>query len=176
MKTQSLAQIVSMDNLALSTILEYWKRYEPKSVLLALAVLNKRGFVISERLNKKLDEFCENSEHSTIDNYLSSFFKENDLDPNDFYNIPKDELSSVLESKYSSLKSTAKFFSVINTIMGTVCAFGILRLFGIGDTLTALYLTASTVITILIFSAISGIIKILIDVEANTRKNDNEKI
>lgn len=169
MKKLNLAQIVSMDSLALSSVIDYWKDYEPNSVLLALAVLNKRVFSISKRLNKKLDKFCEKNEQSTIDSYLSSFFRENDLDPNDFKYIPKEQdISVVKESKYSSLKGTADFLSVINLIIGIVCVFVVISLFVNGESLIAFYLIASTVITVLIFSAISGIIKILIDIEQNT--------
>lgn len=90
-KTISLEGISNMDFPALQSIFEYWKEYDSKTVLFSYAELKRRGFTVSEKSIRKLNEFSKKHEYSNIDNYLKDFLNEQNL------NSYEEHLESVVE-------------------------------------------------------------------------------
>lgn len=60
MKTIEMDSIGQTDNLALRLAVFFWKEYNPNTVLIAYAELEKRGCPISKSIFEKMAEFQEN--------------------------------------------------------------------------------------------------------------------
>ena len=65
-----------MDSLALTSVLDYWKDYDPTSVLLAYGELKRRDYGIPESLSKKQNQFCEKYSAPNIEDFLNTSMKE----------------------------------------------------------------------------------------------------
>ena len=76
MKTRNLKEISRMDSQALTSVLDYWKDYEPTSVLLAYGELKRRDYSIPESLSKKQNQFCEKNSAPNIEDFLNTSMKE----------------------------------------------------------------------------------------------------
>jgi len=77
MESLSLKEISTRDSLSLSSIIDYWKDYDPKSVLLAYAELLGRKFPIPSHLTNKQNEFCAKNNNTDMDTFLNTYLKEN---------------------------------------------------------------------------------------------------
>lgn len=71
MKVTSLQEISKMDSFALTSVLDYWKDYEPKSVLLAYAELKRRNYSIPSSLLNKQVQFSERNNGQNIEHLLA---------------------------------------------------------------------------------------------------------
>jgi len=60
MKTIEMDSIEQTDNLVLRLAIFFWKEYNPDTVLIAYAELEKRGCPISKSIYEKMTEFREN--------------------------------------------------------------------------------------------------------------------
>ena len=76
METRNLKEISRMDSLALTSVLNYWKDYDPMSVLLAYGELKRRIYDIPESLTKKQNQFCEKNSAPNIEVFLNTSMKE----------------------------------------------------------------------------------------------------
>lgn len=86
MKSLTIKEITSMGQLALTDIIDYWKDYDQKSVLLDYAELKKRNYSFPERLIKRQYEFSTNNNYDKIDTFLDAYLKENGFNSiNDLY-------------------------------------------------------------------------------------------
>ena len=96
MKVTSLQEISKMDSFALTSVLDYWKDYEPKSVLLAYAELKRRNYSIPSSLLNKQVQFSERNNGQNIEHLLGVTMKEmgfNSYDEYFYKEFPKKALT-----------------------------------------------------------------------------------
>ena len=115
MEKKNLKEISISDSLALTAIIDYWKDYDAKSVLLAFAELKKRDYQIPERLIKKQIAFCEKYGIENINTFTNLNFKELGFNPNE-EDFIKDNIKTATEYiETHQLKAT---LTSINNIDG----------------------------------------------------------
>lgn len=85
MKTKNLKELLSMDSLALTAVIDFWKEYDKLTVLLAHGELKRREFSIPDRLIKKQNQFCEKNDATSIDDLLNLAIKEIGFDSYEEY-------------------------------------------------------------------------------------------
>ncbi len=96
MKVTSLQEISKMDSFALTSVLDYWKDYEHKSVLLAYAELKRRNYSIPSSLLNKQVQFSERNNGQNIEHLLGVTMKEmgfNSYDEYFYKEFPKKALT-----------------------------------------------------------------------------------
>lgn len=96
MKVTPLQEISKMDSFALTSVLDYWKDYEPKSVLLAYAELKRRNYSIPSSLLNKQVQFSERNNGQNIEHLLGVTMKEmgfNSYDEYFYKEFPKKALT-----------------------------------------------------------------------------------
>ena len=76
MKVLSYSDIIAMDSMAQTAVLEYWNDYSPMSVLLAYAELKRKNFLLPNRAEKGAIDFCKKNDVADIDTFLNSKMKE----------------------------------------------------------------------------------------------------
>jgi hypothetical protein len=108
MKTRNINEINSIDSLALTAIIEYWKDYDTNSVVLAYAELKRRNFPIPERLQNKQIQFCAKNNVANIEDLLNLFLKENQF--NSYEDFFEKEIVSIQKEKF-----TEKTLKIKNT-------------------------------------------------------------
>ena len=96
MKVTSLQEISKMDSFALTSVLDYWKDYEHKSVLLAYAELKRRNYSIPSSLLNKQVQCSERNNGQNIEHLLGVTMKEmgfNSYDEYFYKEFPKKALT-----------------------------------------------------------------------------------
>lgn len=78
MKTKNIYEINKLDSLAIVEILENWKYYDKNTIIISYLELKRRGFSISENLQKnEIQSFCDNNNVENIEKLVLLFLKEN---------------------------------------------------------------------------------------------------
>ncbi len=193
METINLKEIAAMDSEALTEIIEYWKAYDPKKVLLAYAELKKRNYSILDRLTKRQNEFCTKYNYPDFDTFLNTYLKENGYNSyNEYFEKEVEAIKGVAvesllkntafgynsENKYPALRTISGIYRVSAWIIGIVTVlFSLLFLqageWGLIFTLISIVVGGLIILGVL---AVAESIMVFIDIEYNTRqKKKNEK-
>lgn len=187
MKILTVQQVSSMDSLALTSIIDFWKYNEPKSVLLAYAELKKRNYAISERLSRRQNEFCAKNNYENIDIFLNAYLKENGH--NSYEEICDKELTlsentaainisdksdqnSNSYDKYPALRTISSVYKIFAWIVGIVTLIVATMFLNVG-TIGIIFSLISIVVgglIVLVVVAIGESIMVFIDIEHNTRQ------
>ena len=192
MESLSLKEISTRDSLSLSSIIDYWKDYDPKSVLLAYAELLGRKFPIPSHLTKKQNEFCAKYNNTDMDTFLNSYLKENGYNTySEYYEkeigvAKKEATENILKNTDISTNSSAindsepARYAALKTVVGLLSGLGyiviivgiILLIFLASDkqVLMGFIAVVVSVIIALPLPAYSNLIYVFIDTERNTRK------
>jgi len=186
MKLLTLEEISKMDSLALTAVIDYWKDYEPKSVILSFAELKKRNFNIPERLLKKQNEFCTKYNYANMEACLVTYFKEHGFNSYEEYS-DKEQVTvkkaqqnilttpNVLDNdyeKYPVLKSISGIFKAFAWIIGIVTiivAVMCLQIVEKGVIFSLISLVSGGLIVLGVLAVAETII-LFIDIERNTRQ------
>ncbi|HEY9170089.1 MAG TPA: hypothetical protein VIN72_11420 [Lutibacter sp.] len=187
MKNLTLERISKMDSPELSTVIEYWKDYNLKSVLLSYAELKKRDYDIPERLLKRQNEFCAKNNYDNIDTFLNDYLKENDNISNEESFVkeatPQREVetkkvlnNSVQSSenyyKYPALRTISAVYKVFAWVIGIVTLMIAIMALDKGDMGITISLISIVIGGLIVLGvlAVSESIKVFIDIEHNTRQ------
>lgn len=192
MESLSLKEISTRDSLSLSSIIDYWKDYDPKSVLLAYAELLGRKFPIPSHLTNKQNEFCAKNNNTDMDTFLNSYLKENGYNTySEYYEkeigvAKKEATENILKNTDISTNSSAindsepARYAALKTVVGLLSGLGyiviivgiILLIFLASDkqVLMGFIAVVVSVIIALPLLAYSNLIYVFIDTERNTRK------
>ena len=185
MKTLLIKEISRIDNLALMSVIDYWKDYDPKSVLLAIAELKRRSYAIPEELLlKKLPEFCAKNNFENIEIFFNEFLRERGYKSYDeYYQKEMSLLGSISTEynqrnidqyknsydKYPALRTICQIYRISALIVGIISIIIALLTFKIG-----IILSLSTIVVggliILGLLAVAELMMVFIDIERNTRK------
>jgi hypothetical protein len=185
MKTLILKEISRIDNLALMSVIDYWKDYDPKSVLLAIAELKRRGYPIPEELLlKKIPEFCTKNNFENINTVFSEYLKERGYNSYDEYYQKEMSLQSNLSlensqnnfdnypnnyDKYPALRTICQIYRISAWIVGIISIIVAILTIKIG-----IILSLSTIVIggliVLGLLATAELMMVFIDIERNTRK------
>ena len=186
MKLLTLEEVSKMDSLALTAVIDYWKDYEPKSVILSFAELKKRNFNIPERLLKKQNEFCIKYNYVNMEVCLFTYVKELGFNSYEEYS-DKEQVTvkkaqqnilttpNVLDNdyeKYPVLKSISGIFKAFAWIIGIVTiivAVMCLQIVEKGIIFSLISLVSGGLIVLGVL-AVAEIIILFIDIERNTRQ------
>jgi len=196
MESLSLKEISTRDSLSLSSIIDYWKDYDPKSVLLAYAELLGRKFPIPSHLTKKQNEFCAKYNNTDMDTFLNSYLKENGYNTySEYYEkeigvAKKEATENILKNTDISTNSSAindsepARYAALKTVVGLLSGLGyiviivgiILLIFLASDkqVLMGFIAVVVSVIIALPLLVYSNLIYVFIDPERNTRKTLEE--
>lgn len=195
MKILTLKQISNMDSPALTAVIDYWKDYDPKPVLLAYAELKKRNYAIPERLLKRENEFCAKHNYNNIDTFLNAYLKENGYDSYEEYfdkevtlqkkaaaeNILiNSDQSSNSYDKYPALRTISGIYKVFAWIIGIVTIIIAIIFLKAGEMGIIFSLVSIVVGGLIVLGvlAVAESIMVFIDIEHNTRQkarlNDTE--
>lgn len=99
MKSKSINEIVSLDSLALTAIITYWKDYDKNTVLISYLELKRRNFNLDSSIEKKLDLFSQ-KQGKSIDELLNDYKSGDDfLSHTEFYNDREIRLKSEKENR-----------------------------------------------------------------------------
>lgn len=184
-----------MDSPALTAVIDYWKDYDPKPVLLAYAELKKRNYAIPERLLKRENEFCAKHNYNNIDTFLNAYLKENGYDSYEEYfdkevtlqkkaaaeNILiNSDQSSNSYDKYPALRTISGIYKVFAWIIGIVTIIIAIIFLKAGEMGIIFSLVSIVVGGLIVLGvlAVAESIMVFIDIEHNTRQkarlNDTE--
>jgi hypothetical protein len=188
MKKMSLKGILQTDTPALTAIIDYWKDYEPNTVLLAYAELKRRKYELNEKLNKRLNDFCAKNNSENIDSVLASALKASGYNSYDecYENeinamkkvaaepAPKIEIGSSdndnTENKYPALRTISGIYKVFGWLI-IVATLIVAFVLGQGSAIFALIsIIVGALIVLGVFAAAESIM-VFIDIEHNTRTN-----
>lgn len=187
MKNLTLERISKMDSPELSTVIEYWKDYNYKSVLLAYSELKKRDYNIPERLLKKQNEFCAKNSYDNIDTFLNDYLKENsDISKEESFDkeatsqkevetkkvINNSVQSSENYYKYPALRTISAVYKIFAWVIGIVTLMIVIIALDKGDIGITISLISIVIggLFVLGVLAVSESIKVFIDIEHNTRQ------
>lgn len=178
-----------MNTIELTTVIDFWKNYEPSTVLLAYAELKRRKYELNEILSYRITEFCANNNYDNIDSFLSAGLKTIGYDTYDqyyhkeIYTAKHDAVELAtgeqavstdrhdVEKKYPALRIISnlyKIFAYLTIILTLFIAFGVYR------SIPTLFLTSifTGVFFVLGLFAAAESIMVIIDIERNTRTNN----
>lgn len=193
-------QIIYLDSLALTAVIDFWKDYDPKSVLLAYAELKRRNYAIPERLLKRQSEFCTKNNYNNIDTFLNTYLEEIGYNTyeeyfyitfNEYFNteatLQKKEAENTLKNSDQSSNSYDKYLalriiSIINKvfacIIGTITFIVVLWFLDSGLNQIGMIFSLISIgcggLIVLVLMAISELIMLFIDIEHNTRNKGNK--
>jgi hypothetical protein len=188
MKKRNLKEISQTDTLALTSIIDYWKDYEPSTVLLAYAELKRRNYSLDSRLIKRLNEFCTKNNSADVETLLSAALK--DIGYNSYDECYEKEIGAMkkavaeratkievgsvdidnTEKKYPALRTISliyKIFGWLIIIATLIVAF----VLGQGSGIFALIAIIVGALIVLGVFAVAETIMVFIDIEHNTRTN-----
>lgn len=97
MKKIALRQLPKMKSPEIITIIKNWKRYDPRIVLIAYSELHKRKYNIPQTLNSKTEEFCNQFNHSNIEEFLNTHLKDDN-----YYEFYKQEIDTLEKTTIES--------------------------------------------------------------------------
>lgn len=187
MKNLTLAKISNMDSPALTAVIDYWKDYNLKSVLLSYAELKKRDYVIPDRLLKRQNEFCAKNNYVNIDTFLNDYLKENsDISKEESFDKEatsqkevetKKVLNNSVQSsenyyKYPALRTISAVYKVFAWVIGIVTLMIAMLTWdqgNMGITISLISIVIGGLIVLGVL-AVSESIKVFIDIEHNTRQ------
>lgn len=109
MKSKSINEIVSLDSLAITAIISYWKDYDKTTVIISYLELQRRNFILDSTVEKKLNEFClkhDRSLEELIDEYKNG---DNFLLNTEYYNAREQRLNSEKENREKVATSNQEF-------------------------------------------------------------------
>lgn len=187
MEILTLKRISNMDSPALTAVIDYWKDYDPKSVLLSYAELKKRNYPIPERLTKKQNEFCAKNNYNNIDSFLNAYLKENGFNSYEEYFDKEVTLqkkaaaenilinsgqSSNSYDKYPALRTISGIYKVFAWIIGIVSIIVAAIFLKAGETGLIFSLISIVVGGLIVLGvlAVAESIMVFIDIEHNTRQ------
>ncbi len=189
MKTLTLKQISNTDNPALTSVIDYWKDYDPKTVLRAYAEIKRRNNSVPERLTKRQNEFCVKYNYSNIDAFLNDYLKENGYNSYEEYfdkevtlqkkteaeNILKNsDQSSNSYDKYPALRIISGIYKIFAWIIGIVTIIVAVMSLNTGE-MGLIFSLISVVVGGLIILGVLAVaesIMVFIDIEHNTRQKE----
>ena len=191
MEKRNLKEISQTDTLALTAIIDYWKDYEPNTVLLAYAELKRRKYELNEKINKRLNEFCAKNNCDNIDSFLSSALKAIGYDSYDeCYEKEINSMKKVAAEQATKIEvgssdndNTEKKYPALRTISGIYKVFGWLIILatlivafviGQGSAIFALISIIIGALIVLGVFAVAESIMVFIDIEQNTRTNSKK--
>lgn len=194
MKSKNLEEILKTDSFALISIITKWKEYDRNTVLLSLFELKKRNIHLDTYATKKLSEFTS-SYGGSLEKLKEGFLEENNFD-NDSEESKKAFLKenifdseaektthvtkNFLEKEIVTRKTLEKY-PTLRTIIVLLQLLGFLTIIGaliVVFTLISKEVNIISLFSIIIYGglaaiftfALAEIIKVIIDIEKNTRK------
>lgn len=183
--------MISMDSIALTAILDYWKEHDVEAVCLAYAELKKRDFPIDQRIQRKINAFCNKHGVANMEEFVGRMLAKKDFhryvakDAQGGYVLNDDLSMGMLGTYWVSPDPRLEQFSenrypllvTIRSIFRGLGYLSILVLIGIGfaffiesNALPALIIAfVGCLLTCLGLFASSELIKLFMDIERNTR-------
>lgn len=191
MKKRNLKEITQIDSLALTAIIDYWKDYEPNTVLLAYAELTRRNYPIESKLIKRLGEFCQRNNGTDIDSLLTAALKE--IGYNSYQECYEKEIGAMKKAaaeqaskieigssisgdtvqKYPALRTISEIYKIFGWLI-IVATLIIAFVLGQGSAIFALIAIIIGALIVLGVFAVAESIKVFIDIEHNTRNNSKK--
>lgn len=71
--------MISMDSIALTALLEYWKEHDVEIVCIAYAELKKRDFPIDQRIQRKINAFCNKHGVANMEEFVGRMLAKKDF-------------------------------------------------------------------------------------------------
>ena len=90
MKSKSINEIVSLDSLAITAIISYWKDYDKTTVIISYLELQRRKFILDSSVEKKLNEFCR-KQNGSLEELINEYKNGEDINS---------EIQTVLKNRY----------------------------------------------------------------------------
>ena len=184
MQNLTLGEIISRDIPALTAIIEYNHDFSIGTVFMAYNELNRRNYVLSEKLLKKLKECA--SEHGIDDiyRYAIDVVKEKGFSSYiEYYNTAVSQKSKNKQenagsnqesnNKYPALNAVSGLYKVLGIIIAIIGTIGGAMSFMGSTTIGMSIVIASIVIGLLLYAS-GELFKVFIDIEYNTRQWKNK--
>ena len=143
----NLEEIKSLDSLALTTIIDYWKEYDVNTVLLAYLELKNQNFSSEVSLINKLNTFCAN--FNIVDINASAIIANNRERENQWNTVNHLQVDPI------KIKAAGKCFrSIVNNILfllicDSIGAFAVFKNLKDGENLNTTFLFIGVVNLIL---------------------------
>jgi hypothetical protein len=188
MKKRNLKEISQTDTFALTSIIDYWKDYEPSTVLLAYAELKRRNYSLDRGLIKRINEFCTKNNSADVETLLSAALK--DIGYNSYDECYEKEIDAMkkaaaeqatkIEVGSVDIDHTEKKYPALRTISLGYRIFGWLIIlatlivaleYGQESGIFALFAIILGALIVLGVFAVAETIMVVIDIEHNTRTN-----
>ncbi len=189
MSNYTIKQIAKLDSRSLTSVIDYWRDHSTETVLLAYGEIRRRNILIPNGLKTRQDEFCKQNGRENMDDYLIDFLKQNPT-YNDYFdgqivfqlsktaaqgtsehNQTKEDSTS--GNRYPVLKTIADLYMALAYLVGLVTLglffYRLLYLYEYDASIAFIVLIAGLIVTLALAATSEGI-KVLLDIEYNTRK------
>ncbi len=160
-KKRSLKEISEAGSLALIVIIDNWKDYTPNTVLYSYAELRIRKHELNEKQNKSLNEFCTKHSQDNTDSFLDEVIGKN---------IDKKRIKKENENKYPALVSISFMYQILGVVSILVTLIVSIFLLENGAIFGLISIVVGAIVALGVF-AVAEAIKVLMDIEHNTRTN-----
>lgn len=176
MKKIRVSKLSKMKSSEIVNIIKNWRKYDPRIVLISYSELKKRKYSIPKLLENNRKEFCNKYNHTTIDDFLDKYLKNDN-----YFEFMQKGIEGVSKTKKTSNMKKI-IFTVVGAILGLPLSYyfqpdiiqakvggigGYIKNFG--DILEAKDLISNVIIGVIVFAIIGFIIGYFMD------KNEAQK-
>lgn len=188
MAKKTLNEISRLDDPALTAVFDYLKDYDHETVILCYAECQRRGLPLSDKQQGRLNEYAKDNGFEDIEHWSKEFLEKHKLENfQELFSERASEARQNIVREQASQKGNMNRYPALNTLIGinkffalvigllAAAIFLIEILKGSLDIVSGALILVIGTLLVLGLLAWSELIKVLIDIEYNTRQASGKK-